>query len=91
MIGSDLQRFIYRVEVLKLYRNFMRVSRRAPLDARGEYAVLQCGQLSIMISLSLHCMTKDLYICSVSSTRSVQRILETEGCSRCARNKILFV
>lgn len=29
--------------------------------------------------------------CRTPSTRSVSGILETEGCSRCPRNKILFV
>ncbi|KAL6215795.1 hypothetical protein ACLB2K_015223 [Fragaria x ananassa] len=35
-LAFDLQDFLIRARVLKLYRQALRVTRRAPVDARGE-------------------------------------------------------
>ena len=37
VVSFDLQDFILRARVLKLYRQALRTSRRAPPYARGEY------------------------------------------------------
>lgn len=36
-LALDLQDFLLRARVLKLYRQALRITRRAPVDARGQF------------------------------------------------------